>query len=56
VKGVMTGKEPLKTLARYRTVDQKVLFGQYLLSGDRGVLRVGDVVRVLGYQDPIIIS
>jgi uncharacterized protein YcbX len=47
--GVKTGKEPLATLARYRTVEQKVLFGQYLLSSDIGVLRVGDAVQVLEY-------
>lgn len=47
IRGVMTGKEPLTTLARYRTFDKKVLFGQYLLSGETGVLRVGDVVQVL---------
>ncbi len=50
--GVKTGKEPLATLARYRTFQQKVLFGQYLLSGDTGVLRVGDSVQVLAYQEP----
>lgn len=47
LRGVMTGKEPLTTLARYRTVDKKVLFGQYLLSGEAGVLHVGDAVQVL---------
>ncbi len=47
VKGVMTGKEPLTTLAKYRTFKQKVLFGQYLLSRDSGVLHVGDEVQVI---------
>ncbi len=47
VRGVMTGKEPLTTLAKYRTFNQKVLFGQYLLSQERGVLRVGDEVQVI---------
>ena len=46
-KGVMTGKEPLTTLARYRTFNQKVLFGQYLLSSERGVLHVGDALEVV---------
>jgi uncharacterized protein YcbX len=50
VKGVMTGKEPLTTLARYRTFNKKVLFGQYLLSGETGMLRVGDAVHVLEYK------
>lgn len=54
VQGVMTGKEPLRTLARYRTFQQKVLFGQYLLSQEHGVLHVGDAVEVLAYQTPLI--
>jgi uncharacterized protein YcbX len=38
------GKEPLKTLATFRTFDHKVMFGQnmLLLKGDR--IRVGDQV------------
>ena len=46
-RGIMTGKEPLTTLARYRTFDKKVLFGQYLLAEGVGTLRVGDVLQVL---------
>ncbi len=43
------GKEPLRTLARYRRgAGGKVYFGQNLVHGQaRGVLRVGDVVTVL---------
>lgn len=37
--------EPLRTLAGYRTVDGKVLFGQNLVHRGIGVLRVGDEVR-----------
>ncbi|HLZ64173.1 MAG TPA: MOSC N-terminal beta barrel domain-containing protein [Ktedonosporobacter sp.] len=47
VKGIMTGKEPLQTLARYRTFDKKVLFGQYLISEDTGMLHIGDPVHIL---------
>jgi hypothetical protein len=54
--GIKTGKEPLATLARYRTFQQKVLFGQYLLSGASGVLRVGDPIQVLEQQEPQLIS
>lgn len=50
VTDVMTGKEPLTTLARYRTFDHKVLFGHYLLSRETGVLHVGDAVQVMEYQ------
>ncbi|MBA3823508.1 MAG: MOSC domain-containing protein [Ktedonobacterales bacterium] len=52
LRGVMTGKEPLTTLAHYRTFDHKVLFGQYLLSGETGVLRVGDRLEVVDVQKP----
>jgi len=40
------GKEPLATLARYRTRDNKVLFGQNLIHQSAGTLRVGDAVKV----------
>ena len=42
----------MTTLARYRTFKRKVLFGQYLLSGERGMLHVGDSVDVLESQEP----
>lgn len=38
------GKEPLRTLAKYRLDDQKVWFGMNLIHDDTGVLRVGDLV------------
>ena len=41
------GKEPLATLATYRKVDDKVLFGQNLVHRSRGYVRVGDPVVVL---------
>lgn len=40
------GKEPLRTLSSYRTVRGKVMFGQNLIHGGAGVLRVGDAVVV----------
>jgi len=40
-----TGKEPLRTLARYRKVGSKVLFGQNLIHDGTGVLNVGDAVE-----------
>ena len=40
------GKEPLRTLARYRKVGSKVLFGQNLVHDGTGVLSVGDAVEV----------
>ncbi|MCY7357108.1 MAG: MOSC domain-containing protein [Rudanella sp.] len=41
------GKEPLKTLATYRRVDNKILFGQNVMAGGEGVVRVGDRIEVL---------
>jgi uncharacterized protein YcbX len=42
-----TGKEPLRTLARFRRAGEGVLFGQNLIHEDIGTLRVGDPVDVL---------
>ncbi|GAB3939175.1 MOSC domain-containing protein [Larkinella terrae] len=43
----LKGKEPLKTLATYRRLDNKILFGQNVLAETPGILRVGDPVQVL---------
>jgi len=45
------GPEPLRTLARFRTRNGKVLFGQNLLPDGGGTLRVGDPVEVLERDD-----
>jgi len=43
-----TGKEPLRTLSLYRTMDSRTLFGIYLIHKQKyGIIRVGDVVEVL---------
>jgi uncharacterized protein len=42
-----TGKEPLRTLARFRRAGNKVLFGQNLIHDETGTLRVGDPVEIL---------
>lgn len=41
------GNEPLRTLATYRTKNNKVLFGQNLLPGTLGIIRVGDEIEVM---------
>lgn len=41
------GKEPLSTLGRHRRIDGKLVFGQNLVPLARGVIRVGDPVRIL---------
>lgn len=41
------GKEPLRTLARHRKSDGRVLFGQNLVPEHTGTVRVGDAVKIL---------
>ncbi len=41
------GTEPLRTLATYRSVDNKVLFGQNVIPGGVGSVNVGDEVQVI---------
>jgi uncharacterized protein YcbX len=41
------GREPLRTLSTYRTVDGQVLFGQNVVHEGRGVIRVGDPVSIV---------
>lgn len=38
-------KEPLATLATYRTIGNKVCFGQNIISSGQGLIRVGDVLH-----------
>lgn len=40
-------KEPLKTLASYRSVNNKVMFGQNMVHHSEGLISVGDKVEVL---------
>jgi uncharacterized protein YcbX len=40
------GREPLRTLARYRNVDQSLLFGVVLIPDELGVLTVGDEIVI----------
>lgn len=46
------GKEPLRTLATYRTINKKIMFGQNVLPRSAGEqLRTGDLITVLSHQD-----
>ncbi|HEX8356570.1 MAG TPA: MOSC N-terminal beta barrel domain-containing protein [Segetibacter sp.] len=45
------GKEPLKTLATYRKIEDKVIFGQNLLHTGAGVVKAGDEVSVLKWKE-----
>ncbi|MFE1960240.1 MOSC domain-containing protein [Streptomyces sp. NPDC059479] len=42
------GKEPLRTLGRYRKFDGRLIFGQNLVPESTGTLQVGDPFTVLG--------
>jgi uncharacterized protein YcbX len=44
----LSGREPLRTLAKYRLEDQKVWFGMNLIHDNLGLLRVGDAVDLDG--------
>jgi uncharacterized protein len=41
------GKEPLKTLASFRTVNNKVMFGQNVVALSHGKVRLGDAITPL---------
>ncbi|PWS28765.1 MOSC domain-containing protein [Pedobacter yonginense] len=40
------GQEPLKTLANYRNVNNKIMFGQNLLHKGSGLISVGDEIHI----------
>jgi len=41
----VTGKEPIRTLAKYRTMKNKIMFGQNVIA-HHGVIRIGDSIRI----------
>lgn len=41
------GKEPLKTLAGYRTINNKVCFGQNVICEDAGQINITDIVEII---------
>jgi len=43
------GKEPLSTLSKYRSVNNKVLFGQNLVCTQKNRINIGDKIEVLNY-------
>jgi uncharacterized protein YcbX len=49
-KGVVSGKDPLKTLAKYRNFGNKVLFGQNVIGLGLGAVVIGDSVSVLSFN------
>lgn len=53
----MIGKEPLKTLAKYRVKNKKIMFGQNLVHSDTGMISVGDelIINSIHSDDRFII-
>lgn len=47
------GAEPLKTLAAYRTINSKVMFGQNLLHHGDGTVHIGDEIKVTQWKAAI---
>ncbi|MEO8403508.1 MAG: MOSC N-terminal beta barrel domain-containing protein [Chitinophagaceae bacterium] len=41
------GKEPLRTLYRYRSMNNKVYFGQNVLYENTGVLKMGNIIEII---------
>ncbi|MDO3625248.1 MOSC domain-containing protein [Mucilaginibacter sp. BT774] len=54
----LAGKEPLKTLARYRLKDKKIMFGQNLAHNGLGEIKIGDELQIikLNYQDRFLVG
>ena len=46
--------EPLKTLATYRAFNNKVYFGQNVLCRGKGMISIGDEVRIIKTKPPLI--
>lgn len=47
------GKEPIKTLATYRKMNNKIYFGQNLVHEGQGTISVGDAVEVLETKESL---
>jgi uncharacterized protein YcbX len=43
-------EEPLKTLSTYRSVDNKIYFGQNLLHEGIGIVKVGNEIEILEWK------
>jgi len=43
-------EEPLKTLSTYRSVNNKIYFGQNLLHEENGMVKVGDEIEILEFK------
>ncbi|KLT64338.1 MOSC domain-containing protein [Pedobacter sp. BMA] len=46
--------EPLKTLAGYRSLNNKIMFGQNLLHKGSGIIKVGMEIKINSFQEKIL--
>lgn len=46
----IAGKEPLYTLSKYRTINNKVMFGQNLIALNEGNININDPVEIISYK------
>ena len=46
------GKEPLRTLATYRMLDNNVYFGQNLLHRGDGEIKMGELIEIVSKKPP----
>lgn len=47
------GKEPLQTLATYRRMNNKIYFGQNVISAGTGTIKVGDSIAILQTKESL---
>ena len=47
------GKEPLKTLATYRSRDNKIYFGENVIAASAGAINVGDSITILQTKESL---
>ncbi len=48
------GAEPLKTLAKYRSLNNKIMFGQNLLHKGFGIIEAGMEIRIKSFKEKIL--
>lgn len=49
-ESALTNEEPLKTLATFRTINNKIMFGQNLLHNGNGTIKVGDELKIIEWK------
>lgn len=52
----VAGKEPLKTLSTYRKANNKIYFGQNVLSEERGIINVGDEIKIISTKPALLLT